>query len=99
MSGLVLAARSLRDALAGFDARTLSGEDAATVVDALARTEKICAAARARAAARAAECGAHRQQDFANANEWLSRKTGASSGTGERSDDLIAKLRGHPDPV
>jgi hypothetical protein len=76
---LLAAARALRDALAGFEPRLRSGEDCATVVEELAATEKACAAARAVAAARAGECGLHRQKGFADAADWLARTTGTST--------------------
>src|SRR6516164_1286488 len=52
---LLLAARALRDALIGFEPALVSGRDCAQVVEELARTEKACAAARARAAAQAVD--------------------------------------------
>ena len=75
---VVLAARALQDALIGFEPSRLSGRDCAEVVEELARTEKACAAARARAAVRAADCGAHSQRGFADAADWLARRTGQS---------------------
>jgi hypothetical protein len=75
---LMLAAQALRKALIGFEPALLSGRDCAEVVEELARTEKACAAARARAGARAADCGAHSQRGFANAADWLARRTGQS---------------------
>jgi hypothetical protein len=70
--------RALRAALAGFDAKRCTGEDAAAIAEDLAATEKACAAARVLAAARAAECGAHRQKGFADAADWLARASGTS---------------------
>jgi hypothetical protein len=56
--GAVLsAARSLRDALAGFEPGTALGTDCAVIVEEPAATEKACAAARAAAAVRAVACG------------------------------------------
>jgi hypothetical protein len=75
---VLLAARALRDALIGFEPARWSGRDCAEVVEELARTEKACAAARARAAVRAADCGAHSQRGFADAADWLARRTGQS---------------------
>ena len=77
---LLLAARALRDALTGFEPALVSGRDCAQVVEELARTEKACAAARARAAARAADCGAHTQRGFADPADWLARRSGQSRG-------------------
>jgi hypothetical protein len=75
---LLLAAQALREALIGFEPALLSGRDCAQVVEELARTEKACAAARARAAARAADCRAHCQRGFGDAADWLARPTGQS---------------------
>jgi hypothetical protein len=75
---LLLAAQALREALTGFEPALVSGRDCAEVVEELATTEKACAAARARAAARAADCGAHSQRGFADAADWLARRIGQS---------------------
>ncbi len=75
---LVEQAASLRAALAGFDPAEVPGDEAAAVAEALALTEKACAAAGARAARRAAECGSHVRQGFADAPEWLARLRGCS---------------------
>ena len=75
----VSTARALREELAGFEPELLSGEECAFLVDVLAVTEKACAAARARAAARAAECGAHRQRGFRDPEDWLARTSGSST--------------------
>lgn len=85
-TGLLAAAGAIETALDGFDPRLLSGEDAARVTTVLARVEKRCAAARARAAARAAECGAHRDHGFVNPAEWVARLTGDTSS--EARNDL-----------
>lgn len=44
-----------------FDPALFSGDDCRVVAEELARTEKACAAGRALAAARVAECGSFRQ--------------------------------------
>ncbi|MGH9003076.1 MAG: hypothetical protein ACRDYV_08100, partial [Acidimicrobiia bacterium] len=72
--------RALREALAGFDPKRYAGEDAAVVAEDLAATAKACAAAQVLAAARAAECGAHRQKGFADAADWVARTGGTSTG-------------------
>ncbi|MGH9036984.1 MAG: DUF222 domain-containing protein [Acidimicrobiia bacterium] len=76
---LLAAARALRAALAGFEPGLCAGEDCAVVVEELAATEKACAAARVRAAARASDCGAHREKGFADAADWLARASGTST--------------------
>jgi uncharacterized protein DUF222/HNH endonuclease len=79
-SSLRLAARALRDALLSFDPSLCSGEDCAALAEELASTENACAAARARAALRAASCGAHKDKGFADGTDWLARASGTSSG-------------------
>ncbi len=94
MPSVLDAVEILRVALEGFDPNVLSGGDCATVVEALARIEKRCAAARTRAALRATNCGAHAVRGFADPVDWLARQSGISTGeartalaTAERLDD------------
>lgn len=75
---LLALAERLRAAVAGFDPALVSGDDAAVVAEALAATEKACAAGRSRAALRAADCGIHRRKGFAGAHDWLGRLCGTS---------------------
>jgi len=79
-SNLLEMARALRDVAAGFDAALVTGEQAVAVAEELAATEKACAAARARAALRAADCGGHHRRGFADAADWLARTVGSSLG-------------------
>lgn len=72
-------AGELRDELAAFEPSLFSGGDCAQLVEALAATEKACGAAKARAAARAAQCGAHRERGFADPEDWLARASGSST--------------------
>jgi hypothetical protein len=72
-------ARELRDELAAFEPELLSGTECAFLVEVLAVTEKACAGARARAAARAADCGAHRDHGFRDPEDWLARTSGSST--------------------
>ncbi|HEX6597343.1 MAG TPA: DUF222 domain-containing protein [Acidimicrobiales bacterium] len=85
-------ARALRTALAAFDPATLTGEDAATVAEALAATEKACAVARARTAARAAECHSHERRGFADAAEWLARLSGCTRGDAKAALDTASTV-------
>ena len=94
---LVAAARALRDALSGFEPALVSGHDAARAVKELALTEKVCAAARVRAASRAAECGAHREAGFSRPTEWMARATGTTAGLARRDLELAARLDDHPE--
>ena len=95
--GLLAAARALRDALIGFDAALCTGEDCAVVVEELAATEKACAAARALAAARAGDCGAHRRKGFADAADWLARTTGTSMVEARTELETVSALGDMPD--
>ena len=69
---------SFRAALRTVEVEVLSGESAALVAEEMARVEKACAALRAMAAARAADCGAHRSAGYADPDEWMARMTGES---------------------
>ncbi|MGH9036348.1 MAG: DUF222 domain-containing protein, partial [Acidimicrobiia bacterium] len=94
---VLAAARVLRDALVGFDPALSSGEDCAVVMEELAATEKACAAARVAAAARAGECGAHRQKGFADTADWLARTSGSSMVEARTELETAKALRDMPD--
>src|SRR5579862_3481578 len=88
MAGSVLqAAAALRRALAGFEPGVFNGLDCATLADELATTEKACSAARLLAAARAAECGAHKERGYADPAQWLARQGGT---TPRQAKDALA---------
>jgi len=89
--------RAARTALVGFDPEGLSGEDCAVLVEELAATEKVCAAARVRAAARAGECGAHRERGFADVSDWMARAVGSSAGSAKTALDTVAALAHQPE--
>lgn len=90
------AAQAMLDALERFEPSSLSGDDAARLVDVLARVDKACAAALAAVAARAAQCGAHRRRGFHSPAEWLARRTGVSAGEASASLETVALLEGLP---
>lgn len=69
---------AFRDLVRKVDVGLLSGSDCALVTEELARVEKTCAAVRAMAAARAADCGAHRARGFGDAEDWMAGVTGSS---------------------
>jgi hypothetical protein len=79
-------------ALADFDPQRYSPDHCVTIVESLARVEKACAAARARAASRVAAAGAHRTLGFANPAEWLAQQTGSSSAEADRDLQTVAAL-------
>ena len=69
-----------REALVSSDPGVSAGEACAEIAEELARTEKACAAARVRYAARASECGEHRKRGFADASDWMARSAGSTAG-------------------
>jgi hypothetical protein len=75
---LLTLARAYRAALAAWEPAVHSGEDCAKVVEELARTENASSSARARGAARVAECRAHRARGFADAHDWLASVSGST---------------------
>ncbi len=79
LAELNAACSALGRALDEFEPARLSGADCAHTVDLLARIEKRCAAARVVAAARAADCGAHRDRGFSDPRAWLAHASGISS--------------------
>ena len=94
--GLRAAAESLIERLTSFEPGLHPGDDCAALVSVLARLEKVCAAARARAAVRAASCGAVREKGFVRASDWLACETGTSLGEAERALELVSQLDALP---
>src|SRR5437764_9644773 len=92
MAGVLQVVQALRAALAGFDPEGLSGVDCATLVEELAATEKMCAVARVRAAARAGECGAHRERGFGDVSDWMARATGSTAGSAKAALETAAEV-------
>ncbi|MBW3650395.1 MAG: DUF222 domain-containing protein [Actinobacteria bacterium] len=91
---VISAAVTFRKLVRNVDVDLFSGGDCAEVAEELARVEKTCAAVRAMAAARAADCGAHRGRGFGDADDWMAGITGSSRQqaksereTGERLGD------------
>ena len=80
MAGIRELAVQFRDALVASDPGVSAGEACAEIAEELARTEKACAAARVRYAARASECGEHRKRGFADASDWMARSAGSTAG-------------------
>jgi hypothetical protein len=92
----VLAA-TLRDALACAEPGTFPADACADVAEQLALTEKACAAARVRFAARAAEHGEHYRRGFSDANAWMARHTGSYVGTARTELATMAAVETMPD--
>ena len=78
---VVSEAVSLRASMRAVEVDVLSGETCALLAEEMARLEKASAALRAMAAARAADCGAHRAAGFDDADEWLAKMTGETRQT------------------
>lgn len=85
---VLTAADEFCQAVAGFDPAAYSGQDCAELAEVLSRAEKACAGARARAAARAVACGAHKSRGFADGAGWLARQSGTT--LAEARDELAA---------
>jgi hypothetical protein len=94
---LVELLRVLRAALVGFQPEAFSGEQCAFLVEELATTEKACAAARVRAAARAGACGVHKNRGFADVSDWLARASGTTAGSAKAALDTAAALESQPE--
>jgi hypothetical protein len=87
-STVLTASEDLCREVASFDPAVYSGEDCAVLAEVLSRAEKACAGARARAAARAVACGAHKSRGFADGAGWLARSSGTT--LAEARDQLWA---------
>jgi len=95
--GLVYMVRVLRAALVSFDPGVYSGEECALLVEELAALEKVSMPARARAATRAGEAGAHRERGFADVSDWLARASGSSTSSAKAALDTAAALEQLPE--
>ncbi len=89
--------RVLRAALVDYQPDGWSGEDCAVLAEELATTEKVCAAARVRAAGRAGACGAHKERGFADVADWLARASGSTAGSAKAALDTAAALESQPE--
>lgn len=94
--GLVELVRAVRAAVVAFEPGSYSGEDCAVLVEELAVSEKAYAAARVRAAARAGECGAHKERGFAAPADWLARVSGSSASAAKAALETAAALEEVP---
>ena len=86
-----------RAALVDFSPELHSGEECAVLVEALAGVEKVSAAVRVRAAARAGACGAHRERGFADASDWMARISGTSTAAAKAALGTATALEALPD--
>jgi hypothetical protein len=86
----------LHAALISFQPEAYSGEHCATVAEKLAAVEKVSAFARVQAAARAGECGAHRERGFADVSDWMARASGSTASSAKSALDTAAALASQP---
>ncbi len=94
---LVGLVRVLRAALVDFQPDVWSGEDCAVLVEELATTEKVSAAARVRAAARAGACDAHKERGFADVADWMAQASGSTAGSARAALETAAALESQPE--
>jgi len=94
---VVAATRGLRAMLAELEPELMSGATCLSVAEHLARTEKACAGARLRVAARAADCGAQHLRGFARPEDWIARLAGSSAGVARDELSLGHSLEGCPE--
>jgi len=79
-TGLLAAIDAIASFVAEFEPSIYSGEDAATLVGAFTRAERLCGAGKTLAATRAAETSRHALSGHRSAAEWLAQQTGESVG-------------------
>ncbi len=91
---LSAACELLGAAIAGTDPARLSGWDCSVVVELLARTEKRCAGLRVVAAARAGECGAHRERGFSSPAAWLADASGITTAEAKVALEVANSIEG-----
>jgi hypothetical protein len=96
LAELAAACELLGDAIGHVDPCQLSGIDCAAVVESLARTEKRCAALRVLAAARAAQCDAHKDRGYSNPARWLADTSGITTGEAKTALDTANRLDACP---
>jgi Domain of unknown function (DUF222) len=93
----VSAAERLRDTLSTFDPDRRTGSECALIAEAMAATEKACAAVRVLAAARAVNEGSHRERGFSDGERWLAQHTGSTRHDARRALQTAEQLEDCPD--
>src|SRR5947209_20390341 len=78
------------------DADVLSATDCALLVKQLATLSKVCEAAKARLAAKAAAGYAHRREGFADAADWLAMASGSTSTEARRAIEAAEQMKNCP---
>ena len=91
-AGVLEQVERLVEALRRVEPGQLSGTDCARLAERLAVAEKACAGLRVRAAARAADCGAHRGFGYAQPADWLAQVSGSSVGEAKAALETAVAL-------
>jgi hypothetical protein len=98
MVGVVIQAMTmLESALAELEPGTLSGDDAAVLMDTFAKGERLCAVGKALCAKRATEASVHLRAGHRSAPAWLAARSGDS--LGQAAEALCAAEAAHRLPV
>ncbi len=95
-SAVAEAVAVLEEFLAEVEPARFSSEDAAVLVDGLARGERLCATGKALFAKRVAETNGHRRLGHRSAAHWLAEVTGDAMGAAAGSLELADKMEAHP---
>ncbi|MFI5047334.1 MAG: HNH endonuclease signature motif containing protein [Acidimicrobiia bacterium] len=87
----------MRDEVAALEPERFSSEAGVQLVEELAALEKSCAAAAVRVARHASAYGAHRDQGFADANDWVASVVGTTSSAARDALRTVADVEQCPD--
>lgn len=82
----------LRTRLAELEPGVFSADDCVTLADALFAVQRSCAAAATRLAARAGECGKHRDLGYADAGDWVAATAGTTAGAARAALKTVAAV-------
>lgn len=95
--GLLEAVKDSRCLLSGFDPSVYSGADCAVLAEEFAAAAKAFQAASVLAAARAVECGSHRDRGFADGADWVARVSGSTGSQARQALRTAGQLEASPD--
>lgn len=87
----------LREAVEALDVDRLSGGDAERLAGMFNSIERMAAAGKALAAARAATCGAWKRNGHRSAADWLGRMSGVGKHQAQRTLEAAERVAGQPD--
>ena len=83
---------ALCDRLAVLDPGAYDGQRAAALAERLARAENTCAVTKVRLAARASECGVHRDRGYVDSHDWVAAMSGTTAGAARDALQTVARL-------